>query len=71
MKLILVDWGFLTRACMIRSMNVDEARGVCKDRRRWHSVVSAYPHDKKGVGLCMYVRNYTYHLNDSYRINVF
>ena len=31
------------RVCMIRCMNVDEARGVCKDRSRWHSVVSAYP----------------------------
>ena len=29
------------RACMIRSKNVDEARGVCKDRSRWRSVVSA------------------------------
>ena len=35
------------RACMIRCMNVDEARGVCKDRSRWRSVVSAYPHGKK------------------------
>ena len=26
---------------------VDEAKGVCKDRSRWHSVVSAYPHGKK------------------------
>ena len=32
------------RACMIRCMNVVEARGVCKDRSRWRSVVSAYPH---------------------------
>ena len=29
-------------ACMIRCMNVDKARGVCKDRNRWRSVVS-YP----------------------------
>ena len=35
------------RACMIRCMNVDEARGVCKDRSRWRSVVSAYHHGKK------------------------
>ena len=27
--------------------NVDEARGVCKGRSRWFSVVSAYPHEKK------------------------
>ena len=33
--------------CMIRCMNVDEARGVCKDRSRWRSVVFAYPHGKK------------------------
>ena len=25
-------------------MNVDESRGVCKDRSRWRSVVSAYPY---------------------------
>ena len=30
------------RACMTRCMNVDEAKGVCKDRSRWRSVVSAY-----------------------------
>ena len=30
------------RACMIRCMNVDVAREVCKDRSRWRSVVSAY-----------------------------
>ena len=35
------------RACMTRCMNVDEAKGVCKDRSRWRSVVSAYPHGKK------------------------
>ena len=35
------------RAGMIQYMNVDEARGVCKDRSRWRSVVSAYPHEKK------------------------
>ena len=35
------------RACMIRCMNVVEARGVCKDRNRWRYVVSAYPHGKK------------------------
>ena len=28
--------------CMIRYMNVDEARGLCKARCSWHSVVSAY-----------------------------
>ena len=43
------------RACMIRCMNVDEARGVCKDRSRWRSVVSAcFPPWEKGVRLCMY-----------------
>ena len=29
------------RACMIRCVNVDEARGVCKKRNRWLFVVSA------------------------------
>ena len=28
-------------------MNVDEARGVCKDLSSWRSVVSTYPHGKK------------------------
>ena len=37
------------RACMIRCMNVEEARGVCKDRSRWCSVVSVYPHGKKAL----------------------
>ena len=32
---------------MIRCMNVDEVRGVCKDRSRWRSVISAYPHGKR------------------------
>ena len=41
------------RACMT-SMNVDEAEGVCKDRSRWRSVVSDYPHGKKPyVYVCM------------------
>ena len=40
---------------MIRCMSVDEARGVCKDRRRWRSVVSAVsPPWEKDVSLCMY-----------------
>ena len=42
------------RACIIRCMNVDEAREVYKDRSRWHFVVPAYPHGKKAcVYLCM------------------
>ena len=40
---------------MIRCMNVDEARGVFKDRSRWRSVVSAYPMVES---LCMYVCRY-------------
>ena len=32
---------------MCMCMNVDEARGVCKDRSRRRSVVSADPHGKK------------------------
>ena len=31
------------RACMRRLMTVEEAKEVCKDRDKWHSVVSAYP----------------------------
>ena len=40
---------------LIRCMNVDEARGVCKDRSRWRSVVTAYPRGKKtwNVFVCM------------------
>ena len=35
------------RACMTTyCVNVDEAKGVCKDRSRWRSVVFAYPHEK-------------------------
>ena len=36
-------------------MNVDEARGVPKNRSRWLSVVSAYPWEK-GMSLWMYVK---------------
>ena len=39
-------------------MNVDEARGVCKDRDRWRSVVSAEAHGEKGVSLCMFNNKY-------------
>ena len=38
-------------------MNVDETKGVCKDRSRWLSVVSAYPHGKRRESMydvCMY-----------------
>ena len=35
-------------------MWTSEARGVCKDRSRWRSEVSAYPHGKKAwVYVCM------------------
>ena len=34
-------------ACMIRCMNVEETREVCKDRSRWRYVVSAYPMGKR------------------------
>ena len=37
---------------------MDEAKGVCKDRSRWRSVVSAYPHGKKGVSLCILLCRY-------------
>ena len=33
------------RACMIRCMNVGEARRVCKYRSRWRSVASSYAHE--------------------------
>ena len=36
---------------MIRCMNVDEAREVCKDRSRWHSIAYAYP----WVYVCRYI----------------
>ena len=39
-------------------MNVDEAKGVCKDRSRWRSVLSAYPQREKGISLCMHVCMY-------------
>ena len=49
---------------MIRCMNVDEARGVCKDRSRWLSVVSvwlsAYLYGKKAwvyVYVCILTSN--------------
>ena len=42
------------RACMIRCINVNEAREVCNDRSGWRSVVSAYPYGKKPrVYVCM------------------
>ncbi|GBP51645.1 hypothetical protein EVAR_96241_1 [Eumeta japonica] len=34
------------RACMKRSMEVSEAREICKDRTGWKSIVSAYPFEK-------------------------
>ena len=41
---------------MVLCMDADEARGVCKDRSKWHSLVSAYPHEKKAlVYVCMNV----------------
>ena len=44
------------RACMTKCMNVDKAKGVCKDCSRWRSVVSAYPKGKKAsVYVFMYV----------------
>ena len=43
------------RACMIRCMNVDEARGVCKDRSRWRSVVlpTAMGKGRKSMHVCI------------------
>lgn len=35
------------RACMNRLMDMNEAKEVCKDRSRWRSIVSAYPHGKQ------------------------
>ena len=42
------------RSSLIRCINVDEARRVCKDRSRRRSLVSAYPHSKRRE--FMYVR---------------
>jgi hypothetical protein len=28
-------------------MTVEEAKGVCKDRRKWKEVISAYPKGKR------------------------
>ena len=42
------------RAFMLWCMNVDEARGACKDRSRWRSSFSAYPRGQKAwVYVCM------------------
>jgi hypothetical protein len=35
------------RACMRNLMTVEEAKGVCKDRRKWKEVISAYPKGKR------------------------
>ena len=35
-------------------MKVNEARGVCNDRSRWHSVVFAYPHGEKVVSFYLF-----------------
>lgn len=34
-------------ACMTRCMDVNEAKGVCKNCSRWRSIVSAYPMGKR------------------------
>ena len=41
---------------MIRCMNVNETRGLCKDRSRWCLLVSAYPigQRREFIYLCMY-----------------
>ena len=44
----LSNYGFISpESDLIRCMNVNEARGGCKDRGRWRSIVSAYPPEKK------------------------
>ena len=48
------------RAYMIRCMNVDAARGVCKDHSRWRPVVSAYTHGKKASVVMQIVALGTY-----------
>jgi hypothetical protein len=42
------------RAC-VRSLKIEEARGVCMDRR-WKEVISAYPNGKQAWCYCMYVK---------------
>ena len=68
-------WRFETRnrcACMIRCMNVDEARRVCKDRSRWCYVVSDMK--KAWIYVCvMYAQHYVHlpsplHLQSSPRL---
>ena len=43
------------RVCMVRYINVEDARGVCKNRSRWRSVVSDYPHGKNCEFMMSYV----------------
>jgi hypothetical protein len=35
------------RACMRNLKEVEEAKGVCKDRTKWKKVISAYPKGKR------------------------
>ena len=51
----MVDSTRNRRACMTRCMDVNEAKGVCKDRSRWSSVISAYSHGKKACVYVLYV----------------
>ena len=55
------------RACMIKCMTVDEARGVCKDGSRWGSVVSAYANEKRRefMYVCKYPKKYLVHIHTS------
>ena len=54
------------RACMIRCINVDEARGVRKDRSTWCSVVSGYPMGKRRE--FMYVYSYLEGANNIFSV---
>ena len=52
------------RAYMTRWVNVNEARGVCKDRSRRRSVVTAYLHLKTAlVYECMFTFVHTQHIH--------
>jgi hypothetical protein len=43
-----VVWSTRNRRAYMRNlMTVEEAKGVCKDRRKWKEVISAYPKGKR------------------------
>ena len=59
------------RACMTRCMNVGEAKGVCKDRSRWRSVVSAYAMGKRRefMYVCIFFLVFSFSYFSSYSVS--